>query len=71
MFFCADSLVVYNGAAQLHTKTIWGVLRGLESFSHLIYHGDEGEVRTKLHTIKKVMVDVDHIVVFGEQHLHK
>jgi len=33
-----DSLSVKTGSAALRTNSIWGALRGLETFSQLIHH---------------------------------
>lgn len=36
VFFFADKLNVGNASAYLESDSIWGILRGLESFSQLL-----------------------------------
>jgi hypothetical protein len=39
-----DTLQVTGDFASLTSKSLWGSLRGLETFSQLIYENDEGTV---------------------------
>ena len=41
----SDSLYVSMKSAEIRSKSIWGMLRGLETFSQLIYENDDGNVR--------------------------
>jgi len=37
-YITVDSLSVKTGSAMLQANTVWGALRGLETFSQIIYH---------------------------------
>ena len=39
--FLDDLLVDSSGLAHLRSHTVWGILRGLESFTHLVYKTKE------------------------------
>ena len=40
-----DFLTISSSGAQLSAPAIWGALRGLETFSQLIYYSTDGNVR--------------------------
>ena len=39
-----DSLNVTAGQSKLSSQSVWGALRGLETFSQLVYQDDDGMV---------------------------
>ena len=39
-----DSLSVMGTSNELSANQVWGILRGLETFSQLIYENDDGLV---------------------------
>ena len=43
-----DDLSVSGDSSKLSAKSIWGILRGLETFSQLIYEAADGSVRNLL-----------------------
>ena len=49
MICSPDALTVSSGSARLVGNSIWGVLRGLETFSQLVYEDGEGAVSCSLY----------------------
>ena len=46
LLYTTDEIEINNGTAHLNAETVWGVLRGLESFSQLTYVTEEKKVNT-------------------------
>jgi len=44
IYFKKDEIEINNGTVNLNTETVWGVLRGLESFSQLTYVTEKKQV---------------------------
>lgn len=43
-FFKIDNLTVNSKGAELYSESVWGALRGLETFSQLTYFTDDNKV---------------------------
>lgn len=44
--YVSDTLeITENGMAYLNASEVWGALRGMETFSQLIYQNNQGTVR--------------------------
>lgn len=56
-FSFADILSISDTRSYLTAKNIWGSLRGLETFSQMIYLNEDGAVRCH-HTFNSIIIVV-------------
>lgn len=54
--FVSDDLEVKRTGASIIAREIWGALRGLETFSQLIYRDEQGKVRSL--SVKYIMTNL-------------
>ncbi len=60
----SDDLEVKRTGASIIAREVWGALRGLETFSQLIYRDEHGKVRGKRHNKTKENNILSHSLVF-------
>jgi hypothetical protein len=52
---CQDELKISNGLCKIRSNSVWGAIRGLETFSQLTYISDDNKVICIKYQIKVII----------------